>query len=37
MNFILKMYLVYLESKISKEYDDILSRKIDCVHYLLEN
>jgi|GEM_PF-2195532 len=37
MKIILKLYLRYLESKIDKEYDPQLSRKIDCLIYVLEN
>ena len=37
MRFILKIYLWYLEKQIGETYDPALSRKIDCIHFILEH
>lgn len=38
MKFILKVYLYFLERKIHQEkYNQRLSRKIDCVRWLIES
>lgn len=37
MKLILKILKWYLESQIKDEYDPVLSRKLDCVIYLLES
>lgn len=37
MKLYLRIYKWFLERKIKREYDPVLSRKLDCIIYLLEN
>lgn len=35
--WLLRLYKGYLERQMKPEFDPILSRKLDCILYLLEN
>lgn len=37
MKIILKIYLWWLEKQITDHWDQVLSRKIDSVQYLIDN